>query len=153
MDHPRLLLLSVALLLCTFGISESSILSARLLRMINDFPNNTVVTVHCLSGDDDLRTHYLAYKKNFTFKFRVNIIGSTLFYCNFRWGDRSEWFDIFDNKKTSTGDCRTCVWSLRPTGPCRLLALEEDYWCFPWNAKPKGVHDSTRHALPPTTIA
>ena len=57
---------------------------------------------HCKSGDDDIGEKSLTVPQYFHWTFRMNIIGSTRFDCNFRWmADentvlKDKTFDVFN---------------------------------------------------------
>ncbi|RDX82151.1 S-protein-like 2, partial [Mucuna pruriens] len=51
--------------------------------------------IHCKSRDNDLGVQLLHPNDTFGFGFRVNLFGTTLFYCSFQWGNDFHWFDIF----------------------------------------------------------
>ncbi|KAI3847686.1 hypothetical protein MKX03_019496 [Papaver bracteatum] len=53
----------------------------------NDIYDGISLNIHCKSKDDDLGEHELAHGENFQWKFRINILDSTLYWCNMWWND------------------------------------------------------------------
>ncbi|XP_021907280.1 S-protein homolog 6-like [Carica papaya] len=90
------------------------------VKIVNQLGDNRPLTVHCKSGDDDLGFHILAAGKEYEFGFQINMMGTTLFWCNF-WDDRKHHavFDVFDAKATFTVEqCGNnwCTWEPRDDG-------------------------------------
>ncbi|KAJ9182191.1 hypothetical protein P3X46_006214 [Hevea brasiliensis] len=90
--------------------------------IINDL-NQDVLNVHCKSKDDDLGAHKLQVKEKFHFTFRVNLWGTTLFWCNFNWGNNINHgggYRIFWYKDDLLRKCgykeKECTWSARNSG-------------------------------------
>ncbi|KAF5731269.1 hypothetical protein HS088_TW19G00875 [Tripterygium wilfordii] len=54
------------------------------------------LVVRCQSGDDDLGVHKLGLNKEFSWAFKVNWSGSTLYFCRFTLGRRTTSFDVFN---------------------------------------------------------
>ncbi|ESQ54813.1 hypothetical protein EUTSA_v10027201mg [Eutrema salsugineum] len=99
--------------------------------IINDIGPNVQLGLHCKSKNKDLGSQSLTFHQHYGFRESLNFWGTTLFFCHFQWGNQSKWFDIFvvaRDLKTCEG--HPCVWSIRPSGPCRLTGKET---CFPWN--------------------
>ncbi|KAI3913555.1 hypothetical protein MKX01_022136 [Papaver californicum] len=67
-------------------VSSNPIIPIHILVNVSNLiqPN---LTIHCKSKDDDLGEHTLAYAEYFSWKFKVNIIFTTLFWCNMWWID------------------------------------------------------------------
>ncbi|CAA0825317.1 Plant self-incompatibility protein S1 family [Striga hermonthica] len=55
---------------------------------------STPLLVHCMSKDDDLGTHTLNYEQGFRIVFCLKPF-STLFHCQFQWGDKGKSFDAY----------------------------------------------------------
>lgn len=89
--------------------------------IVNDL-NQDVLYVHCKSKDDDLGSHGLQVKDKFHFTFRVNVWGTTLFWCNFNWGNINHGggYHIFWYKDELVYKCgykeKDCIWSARNDG-------------------------------------
>ncbi|MED6198403.1 hypothetical protein PIB30_066014 [Stylosanthes scabra] len=99
------------------------------------------LTIHCKSKDDDLGVQYLKPRENFSFRFRPNIFGTTLFFCSFAWkGGVCRWFDIYEHDRDE--HCTKCTWQIFKEGPCRFTVDDYDYGgehgvvdelCYDWN--------------------
>ncbi|XP_022143852.1 S-protein homolog 74-like [Momordica charantia] len=57
--------------------------------------NNDVLAVHCKSKDNDLRYQRLVPGADFHWSFRVNVWGTTLFWCNLQKSSAYASFDTF----------------------------------------------------------
>lgn len=99
--------------------------------IINDIGPNVQLGLHCKSKQIDLGSQSLAYHQHWGFRSKLNIWVTTLFFCHFEWNNQSRWFDILDGGRDNIiCENHPCVWSIRPSGPCRLTGKEK---CFPWN--------------------
>ena len=86
------------------------------LNIKNDLGWHTDLTVHCKSKNDDLGVHLVPYLGKYSFRFRPNFFGTTLYFCRFSWRTESHSFDIFDSGRSSETVCRgggDCNWSIR----------------------------------------
>lgn len=108
------------------------------VRIINDFPDHSVLSVHCRSKNNDLGWHYLSYNSSYEFRFRPNLWGTTLFACEMKWPpSNSHGVVIYRFKRDY--DCHftggTCTWYIKPTGPCMFM---KDYpmMCLGWDQPP-----------------
>ncbi|WOG83199.1 hypothetical protein DCAR_0102373 [Daucus carota subsp. sativus] len=52
--------------------------------------------LHCRSKDDDMGYHNLSVNELYAWKFNMNFWGTTLFYCDFWWGEKHAAFKVFD---------------------------------------------------------
>lgn len=111
----------------TTGFEDDHILTGSKLpfkpfevHVVNNLPNNNPpLTIHCASKDDDLGTHALDMTQDFNWKFRVNFILSTMFFCRFKRAPRNTAFEVFNEHigpdcEASTGN--VCLWSVREDG-------------------------------------
>ncbi|OAY55434.1 hypothetical protein MANES_03G154000v8 [Manihot esculenta] len=104
------------------------------VEIINDLGPNIELKYHCKSKNDDLGQRVLSYKGSWYFTFRPNLFGTTLFYCQFSWGQISHWFNIYEDSRDRTR-CYDCVWYIRGNGPCALNVTSQQFdLCFPWNS-------------------
>ncbi|GAB4843700.1 hypothetical protein Ancab_013664 [Ancistrocladus abbreviatus] len=62
------------------------------VRILNYLPT---LTIHCQSKEDDLGVHNLTYRQVYEWEFHPNIWGTTLFYCEFRRGDKKVVGDVY----------------------------------------------------------
>lgn len=83
--------------------------------IVNGLEDKLDLTIHCKSREDDLGVQLLRHDESFTFKFKNNIIGTTLFFCSFQWTGGFHWFDIY---KSSRDDYDTCKWVITKSHPC-----------------------------------
>ena len=94
------------------------------------------LTVHCKSRDDDLGVQVIKPGKFYTFTFRPNYFGGTLFFCGMSWRGNFHRFDIY-NENRDVDKCNACCWNIKPSGPCRcncnnLLPCGNEN-CLPWD--------------------
>ncbi|OWM73905.1 S-protein homolog 5-like [Punica granatum] len=102
--------------------------------IINNLPLPTLLTIHCKSKDDDLGIHVVQPLQRYSFQFRVNLFGSTLFFCGASWQGGHVEFDIF-NAKRDNDRCDTyCMWEAREDAMVGFRQdndINEDI-SFPW---------------------
>ncbi|CAL9226753.1 unnamed protein product [Arabidopsis halleri] len=99
--------------------------------IINDIGPNVQLGLHCKSKEKDLGSQSVAPHQHWGFREPLNVWETTLFFCHFVWKNQSRWFDILkDNRDQFVCEHHPCVWSIRPSGPCRLTGQEK---CYPWN--------------------
>ncbi|XP_050216600.1 S-protein homolog 21-like [Mercurialis annua] len=83
--------------------------------------NHNVLKIHCKSKDDDLGEHVLRIKGQFHFTFKANFWGTTLFWCNLKWGKKhGGGYRIFWYRDDLLSMCgykeKRCTWSARNSG-------------------------------------
>lgn len=92
------------------------------------------VDIHCFSGDDELGDHTLASGQTFSFHFRMNLLGSTAFFCSFDTNYGSGGYEVFSSDLSEFVCDKYCHWFIEKNGPC---LQHSDKWhepvCFPWN--------------------
>ncbi|XAR48896.1 hypothetical protein NMG60_11031877 [Bertholletia excelsa] len=77
--------------------------------------------IHCKSKDDDLGNHILNNGQEFSWKFKTNFIGSTLFFCDFTWGFKPTSFAVYDRNidpdyRNDSATQLHCFWEARLDG-------------------------------------
>ncbi|XAR48894.1 hypothetical protein NMG60_11031874, partial [Bertholletia excelsa] len=89
------------------------------VHVINRLPSQ--LKIHCRSKDNDLGERALNKDQEFSWKFKTNIFGTTLYWCNFTWGAKFTSFDVFN--KTVKPGCQDnigikmhCYWEVRSDG-------------------------------------
>ncbi|XP_010419454.1 PREDICTED: uncharacterized protein LOC104705174 [Camelina sativa] len=90
----------------------------------NDLEGGLTLEHHCKSGDDDLGFGTLAPGESWSFGFKPDIFGRTLFFCKFSWENGSHYFEIYKqsrDKEFKEFGCRRCEWKIRKQGPCKLI--------------------------------
>ncbi|KAL7177393.1 hypothetical protein ACSBR2_030700 [Camellia fascicularis] len=90
------------------------------VHIINDLPTNShfFLLVRCQSKDDDFGMHKLESGEEFCWRFKPNIIKTTLFFCHFYWDTKDAIFNVYD-RKLDDDYCykfNTCYWSVRDDG-------------------------------------
>ncbi|CAA0839958.1 Plant self-incompatibility protein S1 family [Striga hermonthica] len=119
--HWLVILLTVSLFISSRSTRTNGIglLQTYRVYVINNFSYDTnELMIHCKSGDDDLGYHFLSQYGSWHWKFRVDLFGSTLFFCRVQWGELETSFTVFDTDYISS-KCEgtsTCFWSLREDG-------------------------------------
>lgn len=103
----------------------------------NRLSGGLTLILHCKSEDHDLGVKTLAPNSSWSFKFRPNIFGTTLFYCYFRWGQESHWFDIYDDYRDGVrqgNPCIDCEWNIAQNRPCRFNQETNVFdLCYDWS--------------------
>jgi hypothetical protein len=80
---------------------------------------DSTFTLHCQSRDNDLMQHDITAGEDFAFSFNENIWGTTEFWCNFWWGNKSQEFTVWkgsDIRGTHKQICAQCMYYVRPDG-------------------------------------
>lgn len=84
----------------------------------NQLSSGHTLLVHCKSKDDDLGDHMLQVGQSFSWKFKVNFLANTLFWCNLRtssnkhvsmevfWPESHDWLGYRCNYETCNWDAR-----------------------------------------------
>ena len=110
----------------SFGIEKRrgcSFTNYHEVHVINDLsPNSDApdsshpLMVHCASADNDLGYHFLPAQREFNWSFCVNIVQSTLFFCELSWHSIiSKSFHVYDRDIGFTCDV-TCNWIAKHDG-------------------------------------
>lgn len=74
---------------------------------------------HCKSGDDDLQVRQLGPQGQFNWAFKLNIRGTTLYFCHLWWNGGQHSYESFKaNDKLIQGECggTSCIWQAREDG-------------------------------------
>lgn len=75
---------------------DVKILGKHTINIYNGLPKNRdKLFLHCSSKDDDLGNHTLFRNQVESWRFRTNFWGTTLFYCHFWWGLKTQAFVVF----------------------------------------------------------
>ncbi|PON69213.1 Self-incompatibility protein [Parasponia andersonii] len=104
------------LLTLQFCMTQNVVHAKVHVRVVNQLGNGQSMILHCRSRDDDLGNVVLEDGKEMEWSFSVNFLGTTLFYCDVRWGlsssTSSNWysFDAYDEGR-DYARCRSeCRW-------------------------------------------
>ncbi|KAF8394205.1 hypothetical protein HHK36_020412 [Tetracentron sinense] len=84
--------------------------------IVNDTGTGTPLTIHCKSEDDDLGEQLLPPVGHFTWKFNLNLLGNTLFYCNFQFDNMQGHYNIFEATRDGHRCYLKCLWLVRQDG-------------------------------------
>ncbi|KAL7147235.1 hypothetical protein ABFS83_06G094600 [Erythranthe nasuta] len=97
----------------------------------NDIPGETI-NIHCYSTEDNLGSHDLIYGTNFSWSFRVNVWGTTKFWCDFTTKHGSGSYGVY-TKSLSVYCNDLYQWLVRESGPCLIMSrLENRLYCQEW---------------------
>lgn len=111
--------LTICFQTAALAFDENRILFTYRVHIIDNLPtSNPKLSVHCKSKDDDLGDKILTPNQEFSWKFKINIWGTTLFYCDAQWGTRRKHFDAFVVTRDERRCQRPllCLWSIRENG-------------------------------------
>lgn len=102
-------------MIATFFIAFlTTLVHARVyVEVLNRLENESRMNIHCRSREDDLGYHVLEAGAATQWSFNVNILGTTLFYCDVQWGN-SNWFhfDAYDAKRDNSRCKSVCRWMI-----------------------------------------
>ncbi len=93
------------------------------------------ITLQCASKDNNLGTSVLGNQQNYFFDFHQNIWGSTLFWCNFTWQERTAHVVVWKGHGFLGVDwspCDYCVWVFMPEGFYRAQVGQVPMWVQGW---------------------
>jgi len=109
------------------------------MSITNNLEGKEDLNIHCQSKDNDLGLHLLHINQTFNWSFRTNLLGGTLFFCSFQWGNGSLLhFDVYQQSRDIKFG-RICHWYIHKDGPCRYEVKpdrppsEANRKCYKWN--------------------
>ncbi|KAL5702109.1 hypothetical protein ACHQM5_027367 [Ranunculus cassubicifolius] len=81
---------------------------------------NKIVNGHCKSKNDYIGPLTIPYMQNITWHFKVNFLGTTLFWCDLDWINDSKIdvvgsFKVYDFHRDRFA-CDDCIWAAREDG-------------------------------------
>lgn len=115
------------------------------------------ITMQCASQDTDFGPRVLGNGEDMVWRFSANLWGSTLYWCNVDWQQRTAHVVVWKDANFWTGfgmPCIFCMWDIMPNGFYRT-ALEKansrtfvQGWVYPPTL---GVNDGLKesHMVPP----
>ncbi|KAF8394186.1 hypothetical protein HHK36_020393 [Tetracentron sinense] len=107
----------VLLFVLALALNESSVVIGRKHVYVgNDLGEGLILNLHCKSKDDDLGNHQLSYRQNYTWGFKSTFFGSTLFWCNFQWGNVRDSHEVFNAAEKEMQDKTNNLWLTRQDG-------------------------------------
>ncbi|KAJ4836664.1 hypothetical protein Tsubulata_005530 [Turnera subulata] len=80
----------------------------------NGLENNSEFTIHCKSADDDLGVHVIKGGEKYEWRFRVNFLGTTLYFCGVSTKHGSGVYDLYDAPRDLTGMNGVVGWRYGP---------------------------------------
>lgn len=85
---------------------------------INGLSNGQILSVHCKSKNDDLGIHNLTVNTEFTWQFRLNVFGTTLFWCDMAYDNFRATLNVFWDNPEFFNKCNdgVCVWIAEDDG-------------------------------------
>ncbi|PKI36638.1 hypothetical protein CRG98_042964 [Punica granatum] len=91
--------------------SKFSFFPAVTVEIFNKLPLGATFTIHCKSKDDDLGTHEVGTGQSYSFHFKVNFWGTTLFFCRASHEGNNVDFEIYRASRDDTDRCPDyCMW-------------------------------------------
>lgn len=116
--------------------------------IFNDLGHGMDLSVHCKSRDVDVGANIIPVNQTFSFHFRPNFWGTTLYFCKFWLKNEVHWFDIYDFRRDHK-HCSKCLWKITPDGGC-LLNFDTNKFdlCYPWNKPPTLGPEESRSRFP-----
>ncbi|KAJ0035820.1 hypothetical protein Pint_24138 [Pistacia integerrima] len=97
--------------LCNLVVSQKVHASIK-----NRLDNGKNLTVHCQSKDDDLGQQNVADGNEFGWDFAVNVVGTTLFYCDMEWDQYQYHFDAYAVNRDYVRCENQCLWLVSAEG-------------------------------------
>lgn len=136
-------LLLILSLINMMQITNAFVLSPKvILTFRSDLPKDSnLLKVHCQSKDDDIGVRTLNPGDQFSFSFRMNIFGTTLFHCNLVWGSKHNHFEVFNQKRSYCYGRKLfkniyCTWLMKDSGIYLALgpnpSPSDFHFLYPW---------------------
>ncbi|XP_021757886.1 S-protein homolog 5-like [Chenopodium quinoa] len=102
--------------------------------IVNHLATNESLTIHCQSKNDDLGIHILSYGQVYSFKFRPNIWGTTLYFCGFTWSGGSKVCDVYKYRRDRLRCCGDVRWEVQRKGISSPSTFGKGHEVFyPWD--------------------
>ncbi|CAF2046431.1 hypothetical protein BRARA_I03323 [Brassica rapa] len=107
------------------------------VQISNRLGGGLTLVLHCKSKNNDLGIQTIAPDSSWSFYFRPNIFGTTLFFCRFMWAQQAHSFDIYDDYRDGVrkgNPCIDCTWNIDQNRPCRFNEKTNLFdLCYDWN--------------------
>ncbi|GMI64493.1 hypothetical protein like AT3G24060 [Hibiscus trionum] len=122
------------------AVSEDLLFINYHIHITNDVPTDLPpgippLLVHCKSGDRDIGEKKMFPHDDYTWDTKINLIRTTLFFCNIWWEGRQRYIEAF-NALRDEHRCRvyhnSCLWSVRDDGI--YFSNDNSNWYneYPW---------------------
>ncbi|KAJ4822124.1 hypothetical protein Tsubulata_017251 [Turnera subulata] len=110
----------IILVLLTLALCNSGVVAGPKyhVQVFSGLSNNNNLEIHCRSKDDDLGRHELPWSAEFTWSFRMDILGTTVFWCDMNWANGHGSFNVFWNDGGFLHKCnyKNCIWVAQDDG-------------------------------------
>ncbi|XP_058084013.1 self-incompatibility protein S1-like [Magnolia sinica] len=107
----------VLMVVVVLTLYESVVSDKVHVSLMNRLGGGRSMNVHCQSKDNDLGEHIVTDGGEFGWDFSVNVIGTTLFYCDMGWDKVSEFhFDAFSFDRDWRRCTSQCLWLFSKEG-------------------------------------
>lgn len=95
------------------------------VQVFNKLPEESELTIHCKSKENDLGRQVIKARGFYDFSFRPNFFGGTLFFCGVTWNKNNTEIepDIYVQKRDTERCLTRCAWDVNAKG---LLGYRED---------------------------
>ncbi|KAL7147233.1 hypothetical protein ABFS83_06G094400 [Erythranthe nasuta] len=125
----------ILLLMMLVASSEALFFDKKNVTIRNEIPGETI-NIQCYSSEDNLGSHDLAYGASYSWHFRVNIWGTTKFWCDFTTKHGSGNYGVYTRNldEVSNG---LFQWLVKENGVCLIMdALDNKLYCQHWKKPP-----------------
>ncbi|KAM7279207.1 hypothetical protein ACFE04_006341 [Oxalis oulophora] len=97
------------------------------VRIINKLGNNRPMMIRCQSKDDDLGLITVPDGYQIEWKFSIDFLGRTLFFCDVKWDNSLGWhhFDAYSYQTDSDRCPEHCIWVISKDG--LLFNFNQEY--------------------------
>ncbi|CAN1195906.1 S-protein homolog 21 [Linum perenne] len=119
MDRMTSCFIAFALIVVSLSYSaESGIWPDHHVHVINELNDpKEALLVHCQSKDNDLGVHYVTVKSEFTWRFKPDLVGNTLFWCYLGApNNRHASFDVYDKALLGSEVSNNLYWKAKEDG-------------------------------------
>ncbi|XP_077250920.1 self-incompatibility protein S1-like [Tasmannia lanceolata] len=108
----------ILLVLVVFSFYRSFVLSDKVhVSITNHLGDGKNMTIHCQSKDNDLGEQTVADGAEFGWDFSINVVGTTLFYCDMGLESVNEFhFDAYSFQRDSVRCESACLWLISEEG-------------------------------------
>lgn len=117
-------------LMIVIGLSIPVIADKKHVSIKNSLGSGKNMTLHCQSADNDLGVQNIEDGGEFGWDFSVNVIGTTLFFCDLEWGSVQQYhFNAYDFHRDYVRCDTGCAWLVSAEGIYGLNG-KTGYWEF-----------------------
>ncbi|KAI3923685.1 hypothetical protein MKW98_011315 [Papaver atlanticum] len=119
----------------------------------NEISQSVILNINCRSIQDDLGRHALSYQQNIHWHFKMDLLGTTLFWCDMWWNDASGKlisgeYDLYDFGRDYKRCQNYCHYPIRRDGVYAWFSKTQEYrLVYAW-PKPETEEKGVAAALP-----